>query len=227
MGIGRHRHEGAPAGGASAPAWRPTAPTYPAARVRGDDGDVDRLCKLDERPVVGAVVGPRPRVLQEVRLTDLAGEVLVEHGLRVALEHLEREGDALAARGERDEQVRLERVRDRVVVALAEEDDVARLGRIEHVASYRLARCAAEDAKVGGALRGEDGQLRGVLARELPRAGRARRRPPLLVGRVRVQVLAHVAAPAGGRGPPTRSAGEPRAARPLRNRGPRGGARRA
>jgi len=58
-----------------------------------------RARELDERTVIRSVILPGSRGREEVALGDHPREILVEHGLRVALEHFEREDDAPRAIG--------------------------------------------------------------------------------------------------------------------------------
>mmetsp|Transcript_18606 Transcript_18606/g.59491 ORF Transcript_18606/g.59491 Transcript_18606/m.59491 type:complete len:386 (+) Transcript_18606:488-1645(+) len=158
-------------------------------RVGGDHREAARLCELDERPVVGDVVCPRARVLQHVLLADGAGEVLVEDELHVALEHLQRENDLRPHGRQRDEEERLEVVRDGVVVALPQEHDVARRRLCQQLRQAALRAVAAKDAEV---LRPTERHLRQLL-RKYPRPlhGSSSRRNAGL-RRVRVPKVAQI-----------------------------------
>ena len=93
-----------------------------------------RLGELDERAVVGRVARPGAAGLQELLLGDPSRQVGVERRLHVALEHLERHVTGTFRRSEPLEQGRLEPVRVRIVVLLADEHDVG----VRQVGEHRL-----------------------------------------------------------------------------------------
>lgn len=96
-----------------------------AGEVGGDDRDLRLLRGFDQRPVGGLVVLPRAGLVQELAFVDAAGEVVVEHGLHVAFEHLHRQHDLALARAQQLLQhAQFDLVRGVVDVRLTEEHDV-------------------------------------------------------------------------------------------------------
>ena len=94
-------------------------------KVGSDDRDARCLRRLDERTVVALVVAPRPRTLQERGFVDLALAVGIERRLHIALEHLEREHDLVAAHAQQLlEHRQLDSMRGVVEVGLTQEHDV-------------------------------------------------------------------------------------------------------
>ncbi len=90
--------------------------------------------EIDERLVVGRIARPRPRDLQELVFGHVAHQEVLERLLHVALEHLERDDDAAAAPRQAFEHRELEPMRVRIVVLLADEDDV----RLRQLGQHRL-----------------------------------------------------------------------------------------
>ena len=68
---------------------------------------------------------PWPGVLEERRLVDSTGAVIVEHALHVALEHFERKHDILPQLHKFLEQSPMQSMAGKVVVLFAEKDKVA------------------------------------------------------------------------------------------------------
>jgi hypothetical protein len=96
-----------------------------AGEVGGDDRDLRLLRGFDQRPVGGLVVLPRARLVQELAFVDAAGQVVVEHRLHVAFEHLHRQHDlALLCAQQFFQHAQFDLVRGVVDVRLAEEHDV-------------------------------------------------------------------------------------------------------
>ena len=102
--------------------------------VGGHDWQVVFARELDQRTVIGRVPRPRPRAFQELLFRDRSRRVLVEDGLHVALEHLERNHERHAAAHQPFDDGQLEPVRIGVVVLFAHEDHVG----ARHVGEHRL-----------------------------------------------------------------------------------------
>jgi hypothetical protein len=103
----------------------------PSRHVRGYHRPAFALRHFDERAIVGGVARPGPALLQELRLADRAGQVAIQRALDVAFEHLERDGRGDAPSPQPRHQSLLEPVGARIVVLLADEDDV-RSGELGH-----------------------------------------------------------------------------------------------
>jgi len=96
------------------------------------------LRELDQPAIVRRVSIPRTRPGQEIAFTHAAGEVVVEHALYVALEHLEREHDSSPRASDRVEELCLGAMRLRIVVLFSEEDDVGASESFDHLRSRRV-----------------------------------------------------------------------------------------
>src|SRR4051812_8159641 len=99
------------------------------------------LRELDQSAVVRSVAIPWTRSRKEIGFIDAAGEVVVEHRLNVALEHLERKNHRPSTTPNRLENLRLGAMRLRVVVLLAEEHDIGARESLEHPSARDLGDC--------------------------------------------------------------------------------------
>mmetsp|Transcript_34639 Transcript_34639/g.72888 ORF Transcript_34639/g.72888 Transcript_34639/m.72888 type:complete len:221 (+) Transcript_34639:1-663(+) len=148
-----------------------------ARRVGGDDGHLHLARVLDQLAVVLVIVGPRPRVHEEIGLAYEAAQVFVEHVLHVALEHLEGER-ARARLLDRDEQEQLELVRHGVVVRLPEQDNISLdrrahdLGEADTLAGTRVhCKVARLSPERRGGWQRDVGQLRRCFTWDVSRQG--------------------------------------------------------
>lgn len=132
----------------------------PSGCIGGDHPQPARPRQLEQRAVVLLVERPRPPALQEVLLRDQARQVLVEHVLDIAFEHLERQRHATIAahsrrgcRGgigrraidEAAEHLVLERMADPIVVHLAEKEHLGVPRGLDHRRERGRRALAGED----------------------------------------------------------------------------------
>jgi len=102
------------------------------------DAPMPSLRELDQPAIVGRVPVPRARAGDKLTLTYSTREIVIEHGLHVALEHLERQHDGSPGEADRVEQLCFRAMSFGIIVLFAEEHDVGAGESFDHLRSRRF-----------------------------------------------------------------------------------------